>query len=157
MAQCRKCQCPLMAGTGFDPACMDAQFIPAKVLRPLPCPSCGCRRNHGAKEDYVIDRNKYRKEGQESFLKAANVKGQSVKITITGFREATLPSGLTPIVDIKPIDGRNAFPLNMTNLDALVERLGEDEEKWAGKTIKLVKVRVRNPKSGKIVDSLGVS
>lgn len=158
MAQCRKCGCALMTGTGFEPSCMDERFIPYDMLRCWPCPSCGCRRKHGLEGgEIVIDRSRYARKGSNSFLKAADLDGASTKVVIAGFREAELPSGLTAILDIVEFKGKTSFPLNMTNLDALIDRLGKDEKKWNGKKLKLVKVRVRNPSTGKMVDSLSVS
>jgi hypothetical protein len=98
-----------------------------------------------------IDRSKYFEGG--NFLKAEDVKnGQS--FTIEKFEEASTQLGIRPILRLKGQD--KPFGLNATNLDKLVEKFGDEADKWAGKRIQFTKTRANNPQTHKEVDALRI-
>lgn len=53
-------------------------------------------------------------------------------------------------------DGKVIWP-NMTSLRTLVEKFGDDDVNWVGKTVPLVKVLSDNPRTGGRVTSLWVA
>ena len=80
------------------------------------------------------------------------------KITITGFREA--PDGFKGaigILDIKPVFDCSAWALNKTNFKAIMNKLGDNTDKWTGKTLELQVIQVRNPSNGTTGPSLAVA
>ncbi len=79
------------------------------------------------------------------------------KIKITGFREA--PDGFKGaigILDIQPVFDCSAWALNKTNFKALMNKLGDNTDKWTGKAVELQVIQVRNPSSGTTGPSLAV-
>jgi hypothetical protein len=46
-----------------------------------------------------------------------------------------------------------ALPLNVTNLDVLLDALGNDTARWIGRDVTIVRTRVRNP-NGQLVDGI---
>jgi len=85
------------------------------------------------------------------FLKAKDIdEGQSVKVVDT--RMAKLPSGPTVILEL---DGLPPLALNKTNYKAIVEKY-RHINKVVGAKLQLRKIRQRNPKTGKSVDSIEV-
>jgi hypothetical protein len=98
---------------------------------------------NGQKAAPMINRDKYF-DGAK-FLAAKDVKdGQ--KVTIEKFEEIKTRIGLRPIVRLEGFE--MPLGLNATNLDRLVELLGENEVKWAGKQVTLIIVQAPNPKKG---------
>jgi hypothetical protein len=83
---------------------------------------------------------------------------KSITIVVAGIRESPDGFGAPAIIDLKtPVYGKSAWAVNKTNLRALIKLFGEDEQKLAGKKIRLEVVSVQNPKTGEIVPSLAVS
>jgi hypothetical protein len=91
------------------------------------------------------------------FLKAKDVKDGG-KFIIESFDAVKTRLGpkLYPLLRLK--DWEEPFGLNATNYDKMVELFGPDQKKWAGKKIKLVKVKAPNPsKGGQIGDALRIA
>lgn len=61
------------------------------------------------------------------------------------------------IVLVSEEHGDKVFWLNVTGIKSIVARLGDDDEKWVGQTIPLVRARTNNPQSGKQVEVLWVA
>lgn len=75
-------------------------------------------------------------------------KQQSIKVKITGVREAPANFNSPVIVDIDPVcEGKIAFPLNKTNMRRCVELVGDDLDALKGSTMTLAKVMVNNPQT----------
>ena len=105
----------------------------------------------------VVTLDKYFQGTGEKFIKAKDIKGQKLKAVIIAVREAELPqTGLSLILDIEIKKKAWSFPLNKTNCTFLMDKHGDDEKKWIGKVIDLVKVLVNNPKLGKEVESIRI-
>jgi hypothetical protein len=75
------------------------------------------------------------------------LKTKSVKIKILDAREAPSEFSSPMILDIEETFGRGAMPVNKTNLNNLVDMLGDDYAKWKGHTITVETTLVRNPKT----------
>lgn len=83
---------------------------------------------------------------------------RSITIIVAAIRESPDGFGAPAIIDLRaPIYGKSAWAVNKTNLRALIQLVGEDEQKLVGKKIKLEVISVRNPQTGEIVPSLAVS
>jgi hypothetical protein len=83
---------------------------------------------------------------------------KSITIVAAGIRESPEGFGAPAIIDLKtPVCGKSAWPVNKTNLRALIKLFGEDEQKLVGKKVKLEVISVRNPQTGEIVPSLAVN
>jgi hypothetical protein len=83
---------------------------------------------------------------------------KSITIVVAGIRESPEGFGAPAIIDLKsPMYGKSAWGVNKTNLRALINLVGEDEQKLVGKKIKLDVISVRNPQTGELVPSLAVS
>lgn len=83
---------------------------------------------------------------------------KSVTITVGEIREA--PDGFfgVAIIDLKtPLYEKTAWPVNKTNMKAIIKQFGDNEKSLRGKKIRLDVVPVRNPSSGQMVPSLMVS
>jgi hypothetical protein len=91
----------------------------------------------------VIDREKY---AGNDIIRVDDVKsGQSA--TIDWFQEikTTLKDRpVQPAVQLSEFPGKY-LALNTTNLDTLIEKFGNEEDKWKGKKIKLVIVQTQKP------------
>jgi hypothetical protein len=90
----------------------------------------------------------------------------SVTIVIGELREAPDNFGSIAIIDFeKPVYEKESWAVNKTNMRAIQEKFGFDDEmtfeaaskRLKGKKLTLVKVKVNDPKKGKIVDSLFIS
>lgn len=93
-------------------------------------------------------------------------KQSSVVIVVKDLREAPDNFASIAIIDFaKDVFGKGAWAVNKTNMRAIMEKFGIDEDaefshvaaKLRGKKITLVKVKVNDPKQKKIVDSLFIS
>jgi len=49
------------------------------------------------------------------------------------------------------------FDLNKTNFKAISAAYGSNSDAWVGKEMKVNKVKVRNPSTGTLVDSIALS
>lgn len=89
------------------------------------------------------DREKYFKGG--AALKAKDIKNGQL-FTIEEFDEAKTKLGTRPILRLKGVE--EAFFLNATNFDRMVEKFGENESNWKNKKIRLVITSAPNPSQG---------
>jgi len=48
------------------------------------------------------------------------------------------------------------FRLNKTNFEEVKKLYGDNSDSWKGKEMKVLKVKVRNPQLGQIVDGIGL-
>lgn len=100
----------------------------------------------------MIDRSAFSK-GQP-FLKAGDFKS-GASFTIETFEEFDYNGEHRCLLRLAGVE--QPFGLNMTNLDNLLEKFGNDEKKWRGKKIKLLHVMAPNPqKGGKSVKSIRI-
>lgn len=84
----------------------------------------------------------------DSFLKAEDVKDKT-KVTILGTKENRKPNGDERKQLCLILDGYEpVFGLNVTNLNAMIEKMGDDTDKWIGKTIVLRHAMAPNPQKG---------
>lgn len=87
-------------------------------------------------------------------LKAADIKKEQ-KVTILKFEEVTTKLGLRPILRLKGFEA--PLYINATNIDTLINKFGEDSDKWAGKSVTLYKVKTTDPsQGGKEVDGIRI-
>lgn len=88
------------------------------------------------------------------FLKAADIKdGQ--QFTVEKFETAKTRLGNRPLLRLKNVEV--PLGLNATNFDKMVEKYGDDADKWSGKRITLRKVKTNNPQQGgKEVDGIRI-
>src|SRR5436309_2687826 len=100
-----------------------------------------------------VNREKYFDSAK--FLKAADLpKGETV-CTIEKFEEVTTRLGLRPLLRLKGYE--MPLGLNATNIDAIIEKHGDDADKWIGKKITIYKVKTTDPsQGGKEVDGLRI-
>jgi len=94
-----------------------------------------------------------RVESFKPFLKAKDINDKK-PVTIESIRLATLRSGETYVVKFKEYEYE--LPLNKTNLDKLIKIFGDETDEWIGKTVKLYKVIVNNPKTMEEVESIRI-
>lgn len=94
--------------------------------------------------------------GAPPLLKGSDLpKGaQSIKVKILAARIAPKNFNSPVVLDIEEQYGKSSIALNKTSARALAEKLGDDCEKWAGKTITLYVTMQNNPKTGKLTRSL---
>lgn len=96
----------------------------------------------------MIDRTRYSKG---KFLKADDVKNGG-KFTIESFEEIEFTQDgekqLRPCLRLVGVEP--PFALNMGNLDFMIDKYGENEQKWIGKKITLNHVRRNDPKGNKV-------
>jgi hypothetical protein len=77
---------------------------------------------------------------------------------IAEVRDSPEDFGAPFIIDFKkPVCGKSAWALNVTNTDVLIEKFGHLSEQWVGKKIKLEVVLTKNPQTREKVRSLAVS
>ena len=98
--------------------------------------------------------------GGASLLRASDLP-ENQKQLVVAFKEVRLPpegirANLIAELSKEPVPGRNCLPLNDTNIRALVELLGDDYSKWAGASVLLYKIPVRNPQTGQMTWGLRV-
>jgi hypothetical protein len=94
------------------------------------------------KKEAMIDRNKYR---TTRFLKTDELSTPRTVATIAGCHEEELDAdngGTKLKLVVEFAEFPKPFVLNVTNLDALCELLGEDEAAWVGRKVALVKCKV---------------
>jgi len=104
-----------------------------------------------------FDAEKFAQGGESPFFKAKDFAGNSTKVIAKNFREANLQfSGLSLIMDFDYKKTERSFPLNKTNVKATIKAYGVDYRQWIGKTFILVRYKVKNPKSGELVDSIAL-
>lgn len=99
-----------------------------------------------------VNRDKYDMGGGK-FLKANMVKDHAI-FTIDKFEELQTRLGVRPVLRLKGVD--EPFGLNATNLDWMIDKYGDDSDKWINKKIRIGKVRVNNPQTGKMQDGLRI-
>lgn len=93
-------------------------------------------------------------------LHGSDVAGKkSINVTVTGVREAPDNFGAAIILDIEPINGCEAWAVNKTNLNGIMEHFfpGDDDpdlEQLEGKSFVLDVASVRNPSTKRVVPSL---
>ena len=101
----------------------------------------------------MINRDRY---AGDDVIRAADIKhGQTA--TIDWFQEiksALRDKPMQAAVQLSEFPGK-FLALNTTNLDALLDKFGNDEEKWKGKKIKLLIVDTKTP-DGKPVKGIRV-
>jgi hypothetical protein len=102
-----------------------------------------------------------RKTGQSApLLKGSDIPEgtKSITIEVAGVRESPDGFGAPVILDLKkPINGKQAWAVNITNMKALIKRFGDDANALVGRKIKLELSLVHNPQTGEMVRSLVVS
>lgn len=104
-----------------------------------------------------IDLNEFLASESTPFLKASDIKGNTLKIKIIGVREADLKySGRSLLLDVEVKKEKKAFILNRTNIKRLIALFGLDTKTWIGKDIILRKVLVTRPGSGEEIESLRI-
>jgi hypothetical protein len=83
---------------------------------------------------------------------------KTVNIVVAALRPSPEEFNAPALIDLKtPVFGKSIWPVNKSNLKALMRLFGDDETKLAGKRIKLEVIMVRNPQTGEVVPSLAVS
>lgn len=90
----------------------------------------------------TINRERY---AGEAILRAADLKDGQI-LTIEWFREIKTQlrdRPIQPAVQFKEYD--NPLPLNVTNLDILLEAFSDDETKWPGQKVKITISDVQTP------------
>jgi hypothetical protein len=87
------------------------------------------------------------------FLKAEDIKNGQI-VTIEKFEEIKTRLGIRPILRLKGFEV--PFGLNATNLQHLIDKIGDDTDKWPGKKLTMQKVKANNPQTGKLVDSIRI-
>lgn len=99
-------------------------------------------------------------EGAGQLLNGSAVpsKVNSFRVKIAKVRSAPAGFNAPFIVDFdKEMHGAMAWAVNKTNTKILIELLGDNTDKWEGKTIVLNMVNVQNPSTGKMVRSMQVA
>lgn len=90
------------------------------------------------------------------FLHAEDIKnGQRVTIDCFETAKTSLSEKARPILRLKGFEA--PLGLNATNADAMVDLFGDDTDDWSGKKITLIKVKVTNPQTKKIVDGIRIT
>lgn len=106
-----------------------------------------------------VDESLKRGGGGAALLHGSDVANKrEISIKVTDVRVA--PDGFnSPIIlDIVPVNGKAAWAVNKTNIKALAKAFAVDDlAKLKGKSIKLLVVPTRNPKSGEMTPSLFVA
>jgi hypothetical protein len=128
------------------------------------------RSQQGRKEDMSSFKNAFKQKGVEGppLLHGTDIpKGKnSVTIIVKELREAPDNFGSIAIIDLeKPVHGCEAWAVNKTNVKALLEKFGLDEDAEfstlakliKGKKITLAVVAVNNPQTRKMTRSLFVA
>ena len=84
--------------------------------------------------------------------------GDTIQFTDSG-KEVSGRNGkaLAIGVEIESTGARKKMQLNKTNLKIIQSAYGFDSDKWVGKTMKVNLVKVNNPQSGQLVDSIALS
>jgi hypothetical protein len=98
--------------------------------------------------------------GGASLLRAVDLPENQKQLVVT-FKEVRRPpegirAKLIAELTQEPVPGRNCLPLNDTNIRALVSLLGDDYSKWAGASVLLYKIPVRNPQTNQMTWGLRV-
>ena len=70
-----------------------------------------------------------------SFLKADDLKGKKIKLTIDSVRMEQMDDRMKPVVSFKGTD--RELVLNKTNGTTIAAMYGDDTDDWTGKEIKL--------------------
>jgi hypothetical protein len=90
-----------------------------------------------------------------NYLKAADIKGKTIKAVIEGWDVADFGEG-----NKKPaimfVGKEKGLVLNKTNATAIADEFGDDMDEWAGKPVEISTIKTRN-KEGKVVDGLCVT
>jgi hypothetical protein len=102
-----------------------------------------------------------RRTGQAgALLKGSDLQVGTKTITIEIVEVRESPEDFNaPLIIVfkKPVNGKNAWAVNKTNLKAIIKRFGDDAQSLVGKKVKLDVISVRNPQTGEIVPSLSVN
>ncbi|MGH8772162.1 MAG: hypothetical protein ACREV2_13455 [Burkholderiales bacterium] len=91
---------------------------------------------------------------KSTYLRAADLKGSSVKVQIEEVRMEVMPDGEEEKPVLSFVGKDRGLVLNRTNANLLSERYGDDTEQWLGKTVELVTERVSF--RGKLTDGIRV-
>jgi hypothetical protein len=105
----------------------------------------------------LLDKRRSGKAG--ALLKGSDVPAGTETVTgeIAAVRESPDDFGAPFIIDFKkPVCGKSAWALNITNSDLLMQKFGPQSEEWVGKKIKLEIVLTKNPQTREQVRSLSV-
>lgn len=99
----------------------------------------------------VIDPGKYFDGGQ--FLKAVDFKKGETVAEVEWFEEIkTSISEHSPALRLKGYEA--PFGLNSTNMKFMIEKYGDNSDKWTKKKVTIYKVKTTNPSTKKEVDGL---
>ena len=102
--------------------------------------------------------------GTRASLKAENIgKATATVITVTDVERVEVPDAdrddgkrVSLILHSEEYPDRG-FWLNKSGIKTLIEKVGGRPADWIGEKVPLVRVRVNNPRSGKVQDSLQVA
>jgi len=87
-----------------------------------------------------------------NWLRAADLTGHSVKVTIAGGALEDIGDGEKPVISF--LDKQKGLVLNKTNANMIVEYYGDETAGWIGKEIELYPTKVSF--QGKLVDCIRV-
>lgn len=96
----------------------------------------------GARSDYGY--------GESRYLKASDIAGHSVVVTIVAVQDEQFEKGVKPVLSFE--NKKKGLVVNMSNFDILSGAFGGFTEKWVGHKIVLAVVKV--PMKGQSVDSI---
>lgn len=91
-----------------------------------------------------------------NFLKASDIEDESV-YTVLGFEEIKTRISDEPRPVLRLKGEEKPLGLNATNFDKMIEKFGDETEKWKSKRITLMLVRARNPQTGKEQDAIRIA
>jgi hypothetical protein len=98
----------------------------------------------GARADYGY--------GESRYLKASDIAGHSIVVTISGVDDVEFEKGVKPVLSFA--GKKKGLVVNMTNFDILSDAFGGFTEKWVGHKIVLAIEKVSM--KGQRVDSIRV-
>lgn len=96
----------------------------------------------------TIDRSRF--SNRRPTLDPDDIPGDKAVLTIGSVEEVELNDRNALVLEFKEFPGR-AHWLNATQIDALIEQLGNEETAWVGKRIPVEKVKVKNPRTNEKV------
>ena len=94
-------------------------------------------------------------EYESKMLKSEDLKTLPMKVTIDHhFHDDTVEIGTGHTLYFKGI--KKPLPLNITALQFMVKKFGDETDKWSGVFLELYTVKADNPNTGEKVDALRI-
>lgn len=118
-------------------------------------------RKYGRVEP-MINREEYRGSSKPA-LDASQIRGDATVLTVSRVEEISIPDAEREggkrkalVIEFAEFPDNSYWP-NSTGINILCDQFGEDEKRWVGESVPLVKVDAKNPRTNKTEPKMWVA